>query len=53
MEDYCHAVEHSIEFQVMFLQSIFGPDIKVLPDPVRVVRPQHLSRRNAGRRTRM
>jgi AmmeMemoRadiSam system protein B len=31
MEDYCHAVEHSIEFQVLFLQTIFGPDIKVLP----------------------
>ena len=31
MEDYCHAVEHSIEFQVLFLQSIYGPDIKVLP----------------------
>ena len=31
MEDYCHAVEHSIEFQVLFLQSIFGPDIKILP----------------------
>ena len=31
MEDYCHAVEHSIEFQVIFLQSIFGPDIRVLP----------------------
>ena len=31
MEDYCHAVEHSIEFQVLFLQSIFGPDIRVLP----------------------
>jgi AmmeMemoRadiSam system protein B len=30
-EDYCHAVEHSIEFQVLFLQSIFGPDIGVLP----------------------
>lgn len=30
-EDYCHAVEHSIEFQVLFLQSIFGPDIRVLP----------------------
>lgn len=30
-EDYCHAVEHSIEFQVMFLQSILGPDISVLP----------------------
>lgn len=31
LEDYCHAVEHSIEFQVLFLQSIFGPDISVLP----------------------
>jgi AmmeMemoRadiSam system protein B len=31
MEDYCHAVEHSIEFQVVFLQSIFGPHIRVLP----------------------
>ena len=31
MEDYCHAVEHSIEFQVMFLQSIYGPDISILP----------------------
>ena len=31
MEDYCHAVEHSIEFQVVFLQSIFGPDIRILP----------------------
>jgi AmmeMemoRadiSam system protein B len=30
-EDYCHAVEHSIEFQVVFLQSIFGADVKVLP----------------------
>jgi AmmeMemoRadiSam system protein B len=26
MEDYCHAVEHSIEFQVLFLQHVFGPD---------------------------
>jgi AmmeMemoRadiSam system protein B len=30
-EDYCHAVEHSIEFQVLFLQALFGPDIRVLP----------------------
>jgi AmmeMemoRadiSam system protein B len=30
-EDYCHAIEHSIEFQVLFLQSLFGPDISVLP----------------------
>jgi AmmeMemoRadiSam system protein B len=31
MEDYCHAVEHSIEFQILFLQAIYGPDVKVLP----------------------
>ncbi len=31
MEDYCHAVEHSIEFQVVFLQHLFGPEITVLP----------------------
>ena len=31
MEDYCHAVEHSIEFQVLFLQHIFGPGIRILP----------------------
>jgi AmmeMemoRadiSam system protein B len=30
-EDYCHAVEHSIEFQVVFLQSIFGADVRILP----------------------
>ncbi len=31
MEDYCHAVEHSIEFQVLFLQHLFGPRVKILP----------------------
>ena len=31
MEDYCHAVEHSIETQVVFLQSIYGPDVRILP----------------------
>lgn len=31
MEDYCHAVEHSIEFQVVFLQHLLGPDIRILP----------------------
>ena len=31
MEDYCHAVEHSIEFQVVYLQSLFGPDVKIVP----------------------
>jgi AmmeMemoRadiSam system protein B len=31
MEDYCHAVEHSIEFQVVFLQHVFGPEIRIVP----------------------
>src|SRR5689334_1486558 len=31
MEDYCHAVEHSIEFQVVFLQHRFGPRVRVVP----------------------
>ena len=31
MEDYCHAIEHSIEFQIIFLQHLFGPRIRVLP----------------------
>jgi MEMO1 family protein len=31
MEDYCHAVEHSIEFQIVFLQHLFGPRIRVVP----------------------
>jgi AmmeMemoRadiSam system protein B len=31
MEDYCHAVEHAIEFQVVFLQHVWGADVRVLP----------------------
>ena len=31
MEDYCHCVEHSIEFQVIFLQHLYGPDIRIVP----------------------
>jgi len=31
LEDYCHAVEHSIEFQVLFLQHLFGADVRILP----------------------
>lgn len=31
LEDYCHAVEHSIEFQVLFLQALFGTEVKILP----------------------
>jgi AmmeMemoRadiSam system protein B len=31
VEDYCHSVEHSIEFQVLFLQHLFGPRVRVVP----------------------
>lgn len=31
MEDYCHSFEHSIEFQVVFLQHMLGPDIRIVP----------------------
>ena len=31
MEDYCHRTEHSIEFQVAFLQHIYGADVRILP----------------------
>jgi AmmeMemoRadiSam system protein B len=31
VEDYCQSVEHSIEFQVVFLQHLFGPRVRILP----------------------
>jgi AmmeMemoRadiSam system protein B len=31
MEDYCHSTEHSIEFQVIFLQHLFGGGVTILP----------------------
>ncbi len=31
VEDYCHSIEHSIEFQVLFLQHLFGPAVKIVP----------------------
>lgn len=31
LEDYCHSIEHSIEFQVLFLQHVYGPEIRILP----------------------
>ncbi len=30
-EDYCHSIEHSIEFQCIFLQYVLGPDLEILP----------------------
>jgi AmmeMemoRadiSam system protein B len=31
VEDYCHSIEHSIEFQVVFLQHLLGPAARVVP----------------------
>jgi AmmeMemoRadiSam system protein B len=31
MEDYCHSVEHSIEFQCVFLQHVLGANARILP----------------------
>jgi AmmeMemoRadiSam system protein B len=31
MEDYCHAMEHSIELQIIFLQHLYGAGVKILP----------------------
>lgn len=31
MEDYCHAIEHSIEFQCLFLQQALGSEFKIVP----------------------
>jgi MEMO1 family protein len=31
MEDYCHAIEHSLEFQAVFLQHVLGSEFKIVP----------------------
>ena len=31
MEDYCHFFEHTVELQVIFLQHVLGPGVKILP----------------------
>ena len=31
MEDYCFSFEHTVEFQVLFLQHALGPGVKILP----------------------
>ena len=31
MEDYCHSFEHTVELQVVFLQHVYGPDIRIVP----------------------
>ncbi len=31
LEDYCHSVEHAIEFQIIFLQHLYGAGVRVVP----------------------
>jgi AmmeMemoRadiSam system protein B len=31
MEDYCHSFEHTAELQVVFLQHVLGPGVRILP----------------------
>jgi MEMO1 family protein len=31
MEDYCHSIEHSLEFQCIFLQQMLGDEFRILP----------------------
>jgi AmmeMemoRadiSam system protein B len=31
MEDYCHSFEHTVELQVIFLQHVLGPSVRILP----------------------
>jgi len=31
MEDFCHSFEHTIEFQVLFLQHTVAPDVRIVP----------------------
>jgi MEMO1 family protein len=31
VEDYCFSFEHTVEFQVVFLQHVFGPQVRILP----------------------
>jgi AmmeMemoRadiSam system protein B len=31
MEDFCHSFEHTIEFQVLFLQHAVAPDVRIVP----------------------
>lgn len=31
IEDYCHSIEHSIEFQAVYLQALYGAEVEILP----------------------
>ena len=50
MEDYCHAFEHTVELQVIFLQHMLGPGVKILPILCGCFAHSIYRRRHAGRR---
>jgi AmmeMemoRadiSam system protein B len=31
MEDYCHSFEHTVELELIFLQHVLAPDVRILP----------------------
>jgi AmmeMemoRadiSam system protein B len=31
MEDFCHSFEHTVELQVIFLQHLYGPKVRIVP----------------------
>lgn len=31
LEDYCHSIDHSLEFHILMLQHLIRPDVRVLP----------------------
>jgi len=31
MEDYCHSFEHTVELELIFLQHVLGPQVRILP----------------------
>jgi AmmeMemoRadiSam system protein B len=50
MEDYCHAIEHSIEFQCLFLRHLAGDDLRILPILCGPLPSKPDDRRGAGAR---
>ena len=50
MEDYCLSFEHTVEFQVIFLQHVLGPDVRILPMLCGPFAQQPVPGRRSGRR---
>ena len=50
MEDYCHSFEHTVELEVVFLQHVLGPGVRILPVLCGSVRAQPVPGRQSRRR---